>query len=191
MTTPKPAKQAVPNLFVTDTCCQPNPPHNQRTHQHVIGGKLEQFTFQYATRLEMPFEHAMKFLRHSEGFLVEERLLDGDGSSYRTYEPPPADLDPHAARGDRIVLTETQVIAEYRELTAEAIKIRVMMEVGGERFKNSSKELMIGFLQEQRKAKAVANLAEPETGPGSEAFTPTFIGEGEMGGDNGGNPFNA
>jgi hypothetical protein len=188
MTTLK-AATAAQTLYVTDLNCQPKnnvpnaPDHSQRVHLQMIDGRLMQFVFKYGEPLGMPFEHAMKFLRHSDGFLVQERLDDGH---LRTYEPPPPDLDPHNPQGNRITLGDSQVIAELDELTHEALKVRAAMEAGGEKTKAFSKERLIAFLVQRRKEKALENLSpEDEGGPNSDFANVPPIDESD-----GANPFN-
>jgi hypothetical protein len=182
MNTPK-AATAADTLYVSDLCCQPNKPHDVRVHEQIINKRLVTFTFKYGERLPLPFEHAMKFLKHKDGFLVEQALDDG---AYRKYEPPPPDIDPHNPQGDRITLTDTQVIAELDELTHDALKVRAAMEVGGEKTKAFSKEKLISFLVQRRKEKALENLSpEDEGGPNSEFANVPPINESD-----GANPFN-
>lgn len=132
-------------LFVLDTNCRPG--FEVRVHQVALdNGGFVSYEFKEHEKLEMPAEHAMKFLK-DEAWIV----IDHEGKRVR----PITDVK----AGQEIPkLGPNQVVATWDELTAVALLVRTMMRRGGEKFKKGSKkDDLIEFLTSDSAMKGKAD----------------------------------
>lgn len=138
---------------VFDTSCTGS--SRKRTHDVMVDGELRQVEFNYPNAVEMPFAHAMKFLR--EGFIVK----DDEGNVVNR---------PNEQTVESVVAFGTDsVVARLTELTAESLFTRVATLPGGEAFRaNSSKNDMVAFLEESAKKKLGRSKRDPDDATGGE-----------------------
>jgi len=126
-------------LFVLDSTANARFP--TRTHDLIVGYDeeiplVQTYTFTAHKRLEMPFAHAVKFLKIAE-FVVSE-----DAEGKRRYDPTPS-----GKQAGMPVRDSNQVVANLSELTIDALLIRCNQMTGGETItKRDGKEAMIDFL---------------------------------------------
>lgn len=122
-------------LFVTDTTATVDSP--TRVHEHMVAGKREKYVFGYATPLKLPRAVAMKFAK-TESFIVE----DADGNRVQ-----PIVTQPFINGVKRVDLAVDQCIANFSELTDEALLIRCQQSNGGEVItRDNSRSQRIEFL---------------------------------------------
>jgi len=146
-----------PTAFVLDTTATPEV--SKRTHQQLIDGKLESFTFTHNVALELPYAIAMKFSNH-ESFIVTKESPDGA----RVMPAPAVDAN------DRLKLAADEVVANLDELKVESLYQRAASQPGGEKFKtNTKRDVLISFLHEAalRDRNKVEKNADPEAMDGS------------------------
>jgi hypothetical protein len=123
------------DLFVTDTTATVDSP--TRVHEHIVAGKREKFTFGYATPVKLPRAVAMKFAK-TESFIVE----DADGNRVQ-----PIVTQPFINGVKSVDLALDQCIANFSELTDEALLIRCQQSNGGEVItRDNSRSQRIEFL---------------------------------------------
>ena len=134
-------------LMVKDlTATADNP---SRTHELIIGGRIEKFIFAYGEYLVLPFNTAIRFSQNP-GFVVEHK----DG---RSFEAPPSDVD-ERSETPKIELADDEVIARFDELTKPALVLRAQLLPGGEDITDRiGKGDVIEFLKQERLAAKKAN----------------------------------
>ena len=143
-------------LFVMDTTANPHFP--KRSHEIITGmdGDIaitKSYEFTPHQRVEMPFEHAVKFLPH-DAFIVTK-----DEEGKERFDPTPS----KPSEGATIKIAPNQVIANLSELTVDALVIRSNQVAGGEKLrKQDGKDTLIAFLTEQ--AEANPERSHEETG---------------------------
>ncbi len=133
-------------LFVTDTNIV-DPDAKPRIHEYLAdNGRKHFYAMSYAARCEMPFAHAMRFLREKT-FLVTDKAGN-------QIEPIRAPSDGH--HGHAIAyLADDEVISRLDELTQGALIKRANSLPGGSKFKaNASKSDCIAFILESNRSKA-------------------------------------
>ena len=116
-----------------------------RPHTIIVNNQHYTHRFLPGMWLEMPIDHGMKFIRHPE-FLVRE-------AGKEELLPRPLDIQDMLRPIDPGMLPADQTVAQYSEMTADALLIRCKMAPGGEVISNKSgKAAMVDFLVQTRKA---------------------------------------
>lgn len=138
-----------PRMYkVQDTSC--NSTNRTRVHDIMIDGSIKQVEFIYPNPTVMPFAEAMKFQK--EGFVVTDE--DGDIVS----RPSEMTVETISQFGP------DKVLANYEELTKEALYSRIVILPGGENTSPAnSKESMISFLKDAALKKITPVNHEAET----------------------------
>jgi hypothetical protein len=122
----------MPKLKVLDTSATSGSP--VRVHEMIVNGQIKQYTFHVGQYLEMEEEEALKF--NKDGFLVKQ--IDGG-----EIEKPAAGDDYLKAR-----LKPGETIANFSELSAEALKVRAALLPNGEKLVKMKKDDMVKALLE-------------------------------------------
>lgn len=130
-----PRQTMLDELYVIDTTATAENP--TRVHEHMVAGRREKFTFGYGVRMKMPRAVAMKFAK-TESFIVE----DADGNRVQ-----PIVTQPFINGVKSVDLAVDQCIANFNELTDEALLIRCQQSNGGEVItRDNSRSQRIEFL---------------------------------------------
>jgi len=131
----------------------------KRVHEIMLEGAKRQFYFQYGQGTKMPRAAGMKFL--ASGFDVRE--IEG-----KIIKAAPKGPDIHST--ERFVLGAEQVVANYDELTSEALLKRVNATYGGDGFSSQSQRSeMVAFLLAHRRKEAAEISAAINSRAGLEA----------------------
>lgn len=133
------SKDAMADVIdVTAKIVDGKPPEQcRRIHSISVGGVHRNYTFLPDTALKMPLADALQFLRH-DFFQVSV-----DGQRLKR----PLDIQDLAKTIDPKTLPPDQCVAEYSELTADALLIRCKMQPGGSNLSaRSGREALVKFL---------------------------------------------
>lgn len=129
-------------LFVQDTTCTPR--ELERTHSILLGdGREQPYTFKFQEELEMPREHALKFLIDGAWIVTDHdgNRITAPKKSDETKSLPVVGLD--------------ECVAKHEELTQNALLLRAAPIPGAEDFhKSTKKEIIIAFLVAYNKRQA-------------------------------------
>lgn len=156
-TQPAKAAPAEKTMRVLDKTARPGP-NGSRTHELIVNGLPQQFTFDYTKTLDLPFAIAQKFLQHDNFVLVDE---SGNQIVPRRLPKQPHEL----GAGETLTMADDEVIARLDELNNAALLARAVTLKGGERFVDKpEREALIAFLVEERKKLAKMNKAAPDVG---------------------------
>jgi len=144
----KPQKQDVKKetdtaLYVVDTTCAPNAPHNVREHEVQVGnGRIFTYKFKYGEATKMPSGHARRFLHIREFNIYEDAEL--------TVLVPTTSKADTTKIGDNIKLETGQVVARLGELTTDALFARCCQYAGSENLgEDAEREDAINFLRDK------------------------------------------
>jgi hypothetical protein len=164
-----PSKPAEPKVYyVLDTSAAPENP--SRTHEQIIDGGVQTFSFTYGKPTALPLAVATKFLRH-DSF----KLCDAQGRvvNYRRVPRQPDDL----GAGEKFKLGDNETIARYDELTTSAILQRALELPGGERFAAGitaeQRPAVIDFIKDTFAKLRKANQSK-EADIGADDFVPEY-----------------
>lgn len=161
----QPAPVADPDagfLYVMDKSATPS--SGARTHeQYLANGVLKSFTFEYGKPLRLPFAMAVRFLK-SDGFYRSDE--NGDELPFDRAPKRPEEL----GAGERLVISENEVIARYSELTDQALKLRCAALPGSEDVvANGPRERVIKFIVDHNIKVRELNTVNER---GADEFTP-------------------
>lgn len=136
-----------------------------RTHDMIVQGAVEPFTFKPGKALKMPRHIAVKFLKHGPAAF---RLCDADGNFVDWHGVPkqPSELQ----AGERFRIEPNQTVANLSELTNEALWMRCVAMPGGEEVaEKNDRKAMIDFIVEvtvkRRRENTEADRGEDEFVP--------------------------
>jgi hypothetical protein len=171
---PKTKKKAEP-MFVLDTTA--SAASGPRSHELIVDGLIQVFTFNPGKPLELDQATAAKFLKHDAFWLTDEK---GKKIAYARRPKQPDEL----GAGEKFVLAEDQTVAKYEELSPKALYARCLELPGGEKFSRSetrpSDASMIKFLMDHKAKLAKLNTSkESDTGDGE--FTPEAEADDDLG----------
>jgi hypothetical protein len=176
---PAPIEQAVVKpsvLHVLDTTATHDGP--PREHAMTLeGGITRNYRFTAGKPTELPWEIALKFLKH-DAF----RLTDADGNliPWRGTPRQPEDL----AAGERFHLADDEVVARYDELTTQALQMRCAQMPSGESIARArDRDAMIAFIVERTMKRRLENSMQENTDPDSFMPPPESDDEGNFFGD--------
>jgi hypothetical protein len=140
------APQTVPEsddgfLYVMDGSATPT--SGDRIHELMhAGGRLKSYTFEYGKPLHLPFALAVRFLKN-EGFYRTDAA--GEEIPFERAPKRPEEL----AAGEKLTISDDQVIARYSELTNEALTLRAaMLPASEEVVAKGPREAVIKFIVE-------------------------------------------
>lgn len=142
-TEPKAEKSASDALHVLDTTATVHFP--TRTHEMIVDGQIQSFTFKAGEKLVLAAPIALRFLK-------EESFVVTDPETGKRIRPVPKTPD-----GGAFELGEFELVARLDELSTEALLVRCRQEAGGEKLKrNASRESLLEFLGNVMTAKRQA-----------------------------------
>lgn len=104
-----------------------------RVHDILFEGQVEQITFEPHKPTKMTRERALKF--NKDGFTVK----DPSGNVFKPV------VDEDALLRER--LKPDEVIARYDELSADALRARAVVLVGGEKMADATRDELVAFLK--------------------------------------------
>lgn len=157
-----PSYDSIEHLYVLDTTA--THVSGDRVHELVhADGRARPYTFEPLTPKKLPFEIAVRFLKH-EGFLHTDE--HGEEQPFRVAQKRPEDLE----AGEQIKIGPAECIANYDELTDRALMLRAAMLPGSEVVvREGPRARVVKFIVDHNE-KLAAAAAKSELG--SDEFTP-------------------
>lgn len=143
-----PGRDTPDTLFVQDLNCSPRYP--QRQHEiPMAGGHIELIDFKHGQKVKLPFGVAMRFTRDPSF-----RITDKEGN---IFDPAPKLVDTSLP----LQIAVNECVAEFRDLTQEALLRRAVVEIGGEKMTGRTpKKDIIAFLIALNEAKSAEKAPE-------------------------------
>lgn len=155
------APKAAPKTYlVLDSTAKDGP----RIHEMLVNGAVRPFVFKPGEALELDAPIALKFLKHDAFWAVNAK---GERIAISRRPRQPEEL----GAGERFRLGENETVANYTELTTDALIHRAVELPGGEQYATGAPDraAIIAFIKQTTEANRKANTVNENDADG---YTP-------------------